>query len=142
MMLMFRFGWGKPVQYDPYNLKNPTTDGAIISLAGPASNLILAFIISLIIRLFPGTNLISIFFPVIALNVGLAIFNLVPVHPLDGAKIVAGLLPRDLSFEWQDFSAKYGTFILLLLILPVTGSSPIISLISPITEGLVRLLLP
>src|SRR3989344_8840740 len=85
------FGWAKPVQFDPYNLKNPRRDSAIISLAGPVSNLLLAALLSLIARFLGGATFLL---PVITLNVVLAIFNLVPLHPLDGGKIFIGLLPE------------------------------------------------
>ncbi|MBU1256608.1 site-2 protease family protein, partial [Patescibacteria group bacterium] len=76
----------------------------------------------------------------IYINIVLAIFNLVPVFPLDGEKILSGLLPRNLSFEFQAVMQKYGTLILIFLVLPVFGSSPIISLISPIINFIFSLL--
>src|SRR5579859_4211179 len=85
----FPFGWGKPVQFDPYNLQNPKRDAALISLAGPASNLILASILSLVLRVFPFSPLGL----VIEINVALAVFNLIPIHPLDGGKVLVALLP-------------------------------------------------
>ena len=87
MLILFRFGWGMPVQFDPYNLVDPKRDGAIISVAGPAANLILAGILSVIARL-SSLYFLSILTPFIMLNVILAIFNLVPIHPLDGGKIL------------------------------------------------------
>jgi Zn-dependent protease len=133
MLLLFGFGWGKPVNFDPHNLRNPRKDAALISLAGPASNILLATIIGL-------TTSSSIFYPLIYINIVLAIFNLVPVFPLDGEKILAGLLPRNLSFEFQAVMQKYGTFILIFLVLPVFGSSPITSLISPVINFIFSLL--
>lgn len=144
MLLLFHFGWGKPVQFDPYNLKNPRRDAALISIAGPASNLLTATIISLIIRLLPlPTSLVIILGAVILLNISLAIFNLVPVYPLDGEKILEGLLPRDLAYEYASVMSHYCIFILILLILPVfNGVSPLTSLILPPINFLSRLLLP
>jgi len=133
MLLLFGFGWGKPVNFDPHNLRNPRTDIALISLAGPTSNILLATILGL-------TTTATIFYPLIYINIVLAIFNLVPVFPLDGEKILSGLLPRNLSFEFQAVMQKYGTLILILLVLPVFGSSPIISLISPIIDFIFSLL--
>lgn len=92
------FGWAKPVVFDPYNLKNPRRDSAIISFAGPFANLALAGILSLILRLTSSPfSLLSflpiLLYPTIILNIVLAIFNLIPIHPLDGGKIFVGLLP-------------------------------------------------
>src|SRR3989339_703849 len=86
MLILFRFGWGKPVQFDQFNLKNPRRDAALISLAGPASNIASAIVLSLILQL-TGTVLPLILTEAIiptfiVLNVLLAIFNLIPIHPL------------------------------------------------------------
>src|SRR3989344_8726175 len=96
-LVLFGFGWGKPVQFDPFNLKNPRRDSAIISIAGPISNVVLALICSLLLRLFLffDTSIVSaigslILPPIIMLNLILAVFNLIPIHPLDGFKIVVG----------------------------------------------------
>ncbi len=144
MMLMTRFGWGKPVQFDPFNLNNPRRDAALISLAGPASNLILAAALSLVLRFVISNSLFALFLvPIIILNVSLAIFNLIPIHPLDGGKIIVGFLPKDLAHEWDDVMSRYGTLILLFLILPLFGgTSPVTQLISPAINFLLNLLLP
>ncbi len=142
MILIFRFGWGKPVQFDPFNLQNPRRDAAVISIAGPVSNLLLALTCSLILRFLVPNFFAPLLYPLIFLNVALAIFNLVPVHPLDGGKIIIGILPRDLAYEWQTIMNRYGTILLLLLILPLNGTSPVISLISPIVNFIISLLLP
>jgi len=140
MLLLFGFGWGKPVNFDPHNLRNIRKDTALISLAGPVSNIILATILSLIAK-YLGPSIIGVFFyPLIYINLVLAIFNLIPVFPLDGEKILSGLLPRNLSFEYQAVMQKYGTLILIFLVLPVFGFSPITSLISPIINFVFQLL--
>ncbi len=141
LLLIMRFGWGKPVQFDPYNLTNPRRDAALISFAGPLSNLIMATLASVIIR-FLTPYWSPLLYPFVFMNVGLAIFNLVPVHPLDGAKIVTGLLPTDLAAEWQIIMNRYGTLILLLLVLPFWGTSPILSIVNPIVDFILNLLLP
>ena len=141
-MLLIGFGWGKPVQFDPYNLEHPRRDAAIISLAGPASNLLFALIVSLLWRfVLPASGFSDLLIPLIYLNVMLAIFNLVPIGPLDGQKILFGLLPRDLAYEYQSIMSRYGTLILIFFILPVFGGqAPIVSLISPVIRGVMSLL--
>jgi Zn-dependent protease len=157
MLLIAHFGWGKPVQFDPYNLRNPRRDAAIISIAGPISNLILASLCSLLLRILlalhgsiQGNTILSminygtiqVLQPVIVLNIMLAIFNLVPVHPLDGFKIVGGILSPEQAREWNKLE-RYGMIILLFLIFPFFGSiSPIQQVISPIINVLVSILLP
>src|SRR5258706_1652653 len=90
----FAYGCGKPTPFDPYNLRNPRRDAGHISIAGPVSNLLLATVVSLAIRFLPYT--FSVFLvPFILINIGLAVFNLIPIGPLDGQKILFGLLPRD-----------------------------------------------
>lgn len=140
MILLVSFGWGKPVQFDPFNLKNPRRDAALISIAGPISNLILATLLSVVIRFVPpvaGQFLL----PVIYLNVLLAVFNLLPIHPLDGFKIVGGLLSENQSREWYSLE-KYGfIFLILLLLVPIGGNSLLFSLLGPVVNFIIILLL-
>jgi len=141
MLLFFRFGWGKPVEFDPYNLRHPRRDAALISLAGPGINLVLAAVLSLVLKFSPP-SLFSVFlYPVILININLAIFNLLPVPPLDGAKILYGILPREWADEYNDFMGHYGTILLILLIIPIGGSSLAINLILPVINGITNLLL-
>jgi Zn-dependent protease len=144
----FPFGWAKPVMYDPYNLKDPQRDAALISLSGPAANLILALFLALAIRFIPTpfspiNFLLNLFYPIIILNVSLAIFNLIPVHPLDGGKILVGFLPKKEGREASLFLNRYGLILLVFLIFPTFGGASILSLvISPVINFILRLLLP
>ncbi len=147
-LLMFGFGWGKPVQFDPYNLKNPRRDAAIISFAGPLSNFILAILCAILLRLIILFNLSFlqtigsiILPPIILLNVVLAVFNLLPIHPLDGFKIVGGLLSPERAKEWYQLE-RYGMIFLLALIFPFGASSMLDSIIRPVVGFLMTLLLP
>jgi Zn-dependent protease len=143
MMLLIRFGWGKPVVFDPYNLQNPRRDAAIISFAGPLSNLILASILALIYNFFPNPIIQEFIPPFVFLNVSLAIFNLVPIHPLDGGKILIGILPKRDAYKFDLFLNKYGMWLLLLLILPLwNGSSPVLVIIQPVVKTILSILLP
>lgn len=97
-LLLFGFGWAKPVPFNPYNLKNPKWDSVWIALAGPLSNLLIAsvasgFLRSLIIShtLSPYNLLTAFLFFLILLNLFLALFNVIPVHPLDGSKLFFAL---------------------------------------------------
>ena len=140
-LLFFGFGWGKPVETIVSNLQHPRRDIAIISLAGPLSNIILALFLSLLLSFTSSPLFASLFTTIIYINLMLAIFNLLPVYPLDGEKILAGLLPRETSFEFQAFMRQYGTIVLLFLILPLfNGSSFLTALISPIINFFFNLL--
>ncbi len=141
------FGWAKPVQFDPYNLKNPRRDSAIISVAGPLSNIIVATILSIVLRLSllapSGLTIVSLLLvPTIGLNIVLAVFNLLPIHPLDGGKIFIGLLPEKEAADADRFLKRYGMIILFLLIFPFGGSSAISSILSPILDFFMSFLLP
>lgn len=141
-ILLTRFGWGKPVQFDPYNLKDPVRDTALISLAGPLSNLMMAGGLSLIINLslLPWGWVNFALVQILIINVVLAIFNLVPVHPLDGSKILVALLPKESAHEYELAMQRYGLWILLFLIMPWGGVSPISQLVSPVIDLVVRML--
>lgn len=156
MIIFVHFGWGKPVQFDPFNLRNPRRDSAFISLAGPVSNLLLAALCSVVLRIIlnfsvlPGSGTMFILMgfgiflleAVVRINVILAIFNLIPIHPLDGFKIVEGLLPQEYADQWHELQ-QYGMIFLILLIVPLFGrSSPVDNLISPVINFILNLLLP
>lgn len=141
-ILFIGFGWGKAVQFDPYNLKDPKKDTALIALAGPASNIILATLLSLAIGFFNLNGLFTaVLVPIIFINVMLAIFNLVPVYPLDGSKIIQAILPKEAALEYEIFMNRYSNMVLLALILPLFQSRSAIShFILPIIEFIIGLL--
>lgn len=134
-LFVFGFGWGHPVQFDPFNLEHPRRDAALISVAGPISNLVLAIICSFI---YTATSF-SLLLPFITLNVMLAVFNLLPIHPLDGFKIVGGLLSEEKAREWYQLE-RYGILFLVLLILPMGGGSMLSKIISPVIQFVLGLL--
>ncbi len=133
-LFLFGFGWAKPVPINPGNFKaGKRKSGMVItSIAGPISNLLLAFIALLIMRIieaffFASSQFSSMIFSVLLIllsvlmemNIGLAIFNLLPVPPLDGSKILNAVLPARLYFKIMQYE-QYGFIILILLLnLPV-----------------------
>lgn len=144
----FVIGWAKPVRFDPYNLKNPRRDSALISLAGPVSNLIIATISSVILRTItipfsPFSVYSSLFVGLIWINVLLALFNLIPIHPLDGGKILVGLLPPKQAYDVDRFLKQYGLIILFVLIFPLFGgASPVSTLIWPAFKFFLGIFIP
>jgi len=141
--LPFPFGWAKPVPIDPYNLKDPKKDAALISLAGPLSNLIFASILSIIARIFPGGLVFNLVYPVVLLNIALAVFNLIPIHPLDGGKILLGLMDDKDARTMDIFLQRYGLLLLFFLIFPIFNGTSLISVvIDPVINFLIHFLLP
>jgi len=135
MIFLVRFGWAKPVPVNPLNLANPKKDMLWISLAGPMSNMILAFISGMILRALivvngvsPADSITGVIFMIlffsVQINLALAVFNILPIAPLDGSKILFGLLPRhhERKMIWLE---RNGPFLLIGLIVlgRVTGFS-------------------
>lgn len=150
LMIFFAgFGWGKPVPFDPYQLKNPKRDAALISLAGPLSNFILAGIFTVAFKFsevflvssnsntlqVPALVLGKFFYLVVLYNLVLGFFNLIPINPLDGFKIVNGILPPKLSVQWIQL-APYGIFILMFIFITGTASQ----ILDPLISNSLRLL--
>ena len=143
----FLFGWAKPVPVDPYNLQHPKKDLALISLAGPLANISFALVLSIFLRIiltvFPNTNIFAMFFYVIEFNIVLAIFNLIPIGPLDGTKILTCLLLNKQAKAFGDFLDKFGMILILALIFPIFGGSSLATLvISPVINIFLKLLIP
>ncbi|OGF71802.1 hypothetical protein A2W54_01380 [Candidatus Giovannonibacteria bacterium RIFCSPHIGHO2_02_43_13] len=116
--LFIGFGWAKPVPYNPYNLRNQKWGPFLVGIAGPASNIIIAVIFGLLFRFSDIFSLPEKFLTIIAsitiLNLGLALFNLIPIPPLDGSKIFSAIYPRGLMF-FESFGS-YGFMILLVIV--------------------------
>lgn len=118
-------GWAKPVQFDSDNLKNPFFDGALIAAAGPISNFVLAFLAGLpcLAGLVDQATALKLLVPFIAANLGLGLFNLIPVPPLDGWKVAQGFLPRSVGREMRSAENRFGMYPLfgLLIVFWVFG---------------------
>ncbi|NLB34268.1 MAG: site-2 protease family protein, partial [Elusimicrobia bacterium] len=116
----FVFGWAKPVPINPYNFYDIKKGMLQVSLAGVVSNFILAFIFSLLIRIFQMAGIVNyhVLAPLAAgasINIILGLFNLVPIPPLDGSKVVSTLLPYEAAQKYESFS-RYGFLIIFLFL--------------------------
>lgn len=127
MIFLVRFGWAKPVPVNPNYFREPKRDMLLVSVAGPAANIFLGFLSGLLLRAFHAGFFnfmpVSILQPVyimiklsLQINLALAIFNLLPVPPLDGSKILYGLLPYRYEYIYE-YLERYGPFILMGLIM-------------------------
>ncbi len=149
MLLFFHFGWAKPVMVNPLNFKNTgiKTGMMLVSLAGPAMNLLLAFSAMVILKIFgfhpymdySSAGIGMILYTLVYINLILAVFNLIPVPPLDGSKILAGLLP-DSGAQMIYSLEAYGPIILLLLIITDVFSKILFPLVTLIYTVFVNIL--
>jgi Zn-dependent protease len=145
VLVLFGFGWGKPVPFNPYNLKARRWGPAIISLAGPAMNVIGLVVFGTILAILARTttltsdNLLVIFLELLVrFNIVLALFNLLPIPPLDGSKLL-GLLP-DQFRGFVEVLTKYGFVILMFVI--VFGQPYLGALFNFIENAVFRIILP
>ncbi|MBI2612239.1 site-2 protease family protein [Candidatus Kaiserbacteria bacterium] len=122
------FGWAKPVPYNPYNLRPGRFSEAIVAGAGPAANLAIAILGGIVIRSGAVSGLEPVLFLIVVINVMLFLFNLIPIPPLDGSKVLEGLLPRALSrgySEWRtrmEYNPFLGMGIVILIIIFLGGA--------------------
>jgi Zn-dependent protease len=140
MILLYKFGWAKPVQINPYNFRgNPLRARMFVSLAGPAMNLTIAFLSMIIWGICEYFLQDSLWWPhlylvlksIVTLNIGLGIFNLVPIPPLDGFAVLGGLLPRNLAEKLWSLE-PYGILILMVLLFTNILSRPLSSIMGVI----------
>jgi Zn-dependent protease len=146
LMVVARFGWMKPVPINEYNFENPKRDMAIVAFAGPMSNLGLAILSALILNILPTTPAVTesvmsgdgvllfittVLYFFLYVNLVLMLFNLIPIPPLDGSRIVRAVLPANLQYYWEELE-KFAPIIILLLLLPF---SPIRGILTAYLSG-------
>ena len=142
------FGWAKPTPVNPMNLRDRRNGEVLVSLAGPASNLLMAVAAAIVFRIVfsigPSvpTTAIQILYDFVYFNVALAIFNLIPVPPLDGSALLFRFLSPATAYQLRPMLAQYGIIILVLLILPILppGESVLGKIVVPILNGVVGFL--
>lgn len=135
LLFVTGFGWAKPVPINPFYFKGSRSRGILlVSLAGPLSNVVLAFVLAMFVPLAARFNmsLAQIIASAIYLNIYMAIFNLLPIPPLDGSKILASLIPKDAAYKFLSVMDQYG--MILLLVLAITNVFG--KIISPIAGGI------
>jgi Zn-dependent protease len=129
------FGWAKPVPVNPYKFRRPVRDDILVSLAGIAVNLLIAYFFILLLHLTkPGYMNFELFVTAAGLNIVLAVFNLIPIPPLDGSHVFKYLLPKEIRPKYE-MLGFYGMF-LIFIFLAVSGN-----LLGTVVVGAVRVML-
>ena len=149
MLFIVHFGWAKPVEINPLNFSHPRRDDILVSLAGPASNLITAFVTLVILVLMAKFNfpfsegVLVVFQLIITYNINFAIFNMLPIPPLDGSHILRNLLPYELARAYEGLSRYSFIFLIIILMTPVLSYIfiPLQRVIFNLFSGIVNILL-
>jgi Zn-dependent protease len=142
MLVVAGFGWAKPVMVDPAALRGGRRSMALVAFAGPIANVVVAIAFAVVFRVMTLANVESFFFLslvalIVQLNILLAIFNLIPIPPLDGYNVALAYLPPRQAVTIQRY-APYGIIVLLLLIfLPGSPLRALLSLAAPVTRVLI-----
>jgi len=147
-LLGFGFGWAKPTPVNPNNLRGGRQGEAIVSFAGPASNLVLAVAAALPLRYIVASDVAvpNLVFFILAdfvlINLALMVFNLIPIPPLDGAKVLYALLDPRTAYQIRPYLEQYGFVLLFILIVPLGAGGSIlgrlfVAIVGPLSDLLV-----
>lgn len=141
-ILLVGFGGARPVPVNPYNFRNPKRDMAFVAVAGPLSNIVAAFVCMVLANLVLVTTrtlafyyVFSFFYFIAQINVRLAVFNLIPVPPLDGSRILAQFLPNRIYYKLMQYE-RYIYFILIILVFSGSLSGPISNASDALMRGI------
>lgn len=141
LLILVGFGWGRPVPFNPYNLKNQRWGAAIVGFAGPLANIALVVLFGLVSRIFldlgPENRLFILFISIVQINLALLLFNLIPIPPLDGSKVLFALLPPS-GQGIRTFLERYGLYLLLALV--IFGTSIFGRLFSLLYDAVLRVI--
>jgi Zn-dependent protease len=133
----FLFAWAKPVPYNPYNLRDKKYGEAKVAIAGSVGNLVIALFFGLFLRFWPAGNLvfIGLISLIVYINLILAIFNLVPLPPLDGSKVLAAFLPANIKEKFLSLE-RFG-FVLVILFVMLAGGTiiPVVNFLFRVIVG-------
>jgi Zn-dependent protease len=141
-LMGFTFGWAKPVEYNPHNLKNRRSGELLIALAGPASNLLIALIFGMVIRFAVSMHsiaslaFIELSAYIVTINIVLALFNLIPLPPLDGSKILFAILPHRYNHVRAMLEMYAPIFVLLVVFFLWQIVSPVVPIVFKLFTGL------
>ena len=143
----FVFGWAKPTPINPYNMRYGHRGEALVALAGPASNAVMAVAAAIPLRFILGSSLavpdlvLQVLYLFVYVNVILAIFNLLPIPPLDGSKLLFGALAPRTVYRIRPVLEQYGFLILIVAILPIFGGESLLGIVVvPVIDAIVKLL--
>jgi Zn-dependent protease len=135
LLTNYGFGWAKPTPYNPFNLRGGRTGEALVAAAGPISNLIMAILASIPLRVMDASGLRVDFiefvlYYFVAINLSLMVFNLIPIPPLDGSKVLYAFLDRRTEMQVRPFLEQYGIFILIAaMFFPLFGGNSLIDIV-------------
>lgn len=147
MLIVARFGWAKPVPINENNFKNRKSGTILVSIAGVAMNILIAILAFIILELtrniFPSPEFKMVMYNVASINISFAAFNLLPIPPLDGSKILVTLLPAKYRYIVYKYE-NYGTLVMLLLI--ITGTlgivlNPLLTIIITFIQAVINIIL-
>ena len=117
MIFIAHFGWGKPVPYNEHNLKHPRRDAALISIAGPLTNLLTALLIAILIKYAAmPLFLFEIFRSIYTLSIVLFLFNLIPISPLDGSKLLGLVIPKSRENMYRAYISQGPLYLILMIV--------------------------